>query len=60
MSNNTDKPPNSSAILTIAHIIKAVMSLAAEAEVEAFYIIRSSTMSVTTLILCQIVLKCMI
>ena len=38
MSNNTTKPPNNDAILTIAQIIKAVMSSAAEAEVGAFYI----------------------
>jgi hypothetical protein len=35
MSSNTAKPPNNGAILTITQIIKAVMSLAAEAEVEA-------------------------
>jgi hypothetical protein len=38
MSNNTAKPPNNGAILTIEQIIKAVMSLAAKAEVEALYI----------------------
>jgi hypothetical protein len=38
MSNNTAKPPNNGAILTIPQIIKAVMSLAAEAEVGALYI----------------------
>jgi hypothetical protein len=38
MSNNTAKPPNNGAILTIAQIIKAVMSSAAEAEVGALYI----------------------
>jgi hypothetical protein len=38
MSNNTSKPQNNGAILTIAQIIKAVMSLAAEAEVGALYI----------------------
>jgi hypothetical protein len=38
MSNNTAKPPNNGAILTIAQIIKAVMSLAAEAEVGALYV----------------------
>jgi hypothetical protein len=38
MSNNTAKPPNNSAILTIAQIIKAVMSSAPEAEVGALYI----------------------
>jgi hypothetical protein len=38
MSNNTAKPPNNGAILTIAQISKAVMSLGAEAEVGALYI----------------------
>jgi hypothetical protein len=38
MSSNTAKPPNNGAILTIAQIIKAVMSLAGEAEVGALYI----------------------
>jgi hypothetical protein len=38
MSNNTAKPPNNGAILTIAQIIKTVMSLAAEAKVGALYI----------------------
>jgi hypothetical protein len=38
MSNITAKPPNNGTILTIAQIIKAVMSLAAEAEVGALYI----------------------
>jgi hypothetical protein len=38
MSNNTAKPPNNGTILTIAQIIKVVMSLAAEAEVGALYI----------------------
>jgi hypothetical protein len=38
MSNNTAKPPNNGAILTIAKIIKAVMSSAAEAKVGALYI----------------------
>ncbi len=38
MSSNTAKLPNNGAILTIAKIIKAVMSLAAEAEVGALYI----------------------
>jgi hypothetical protein len=37
-SNNTAKPPNNGAILTIAQIIKAIMSLAAEAKVGALYI----------------------
>jgi hypothetical protein len=35
MSNNTVKPPNNSAILTTVQIIKAVLSLAAEAKVGA-------------------------
>jgi hypothetical protein len=38
MSRNTAKPPNNGNILTISQIIKAVMSLAAEAEVGALYI----------------------
>jgi hypothetical protein len=38
MSNNTAKPPNNSAILTIAQIIKVIMSLAAEVKVRALYI----------------------
>jgi hypothetical protein len=38
MSSNTAKPPNNGAILTIVQIVKAVMSLAAEAEVGALYI----------------------
>jgi hypothetical protein len=38
MSKNTTKPSNNGAILTIAQIIYAVMSLAAEAEVGALYI----------------------
>ncbi len=38
MSNNTAKPPNNGAILTITQIIKAVMSSAAEAKVGALYI----------------------
>ncbi len=38
MSSNTAKPPNNGAILTIAQIIKAGMSLAAEAEVGVLYI----------------------
>jgi hypothetical protein len=38
MSNNTAKPPNNGAILTISQIIKAVMSLVAEAKVGALYI----------------------
>ena len=33
MSNNTSSPPNSRAVLTIAQIIKVVMSLAAEAKI---------------------------
>jgi hypothetical protein len=35
MSNNTAKPPNNGVILIIAQIIKAVMSLGAEADVGA-------------------------
>jgi hypothetical protein len=38
VSQNTAKPPNNGAILTIAQIIKAVMFSAAEAEVGALYI----------------------
>jgi hypothetical protein len=38
MSNNTAKSPNNGAILTIAQIIKAVVSLVTEAEVGALYI----------------------
>ncbi len=38
MSNNTANPPNNGAILTIAQIIKAVMSSGAEAKVGALYI----------------------
>jgi hypothetical protein len=38
MSSNVPRPPNNGAILTIAQIIKAVMSSAAEAEVGALYI----------------------
>jgi hypothetical protein len=38
MSNNIAKPPNNGAILTFAQIIKAVMSLAAKAEVGHLYI----------------------
>jgi hypothetical protein len=38
MSNNTAIPPNNGAILTIAQIIKAVMSSAADAKVGALYI----------------------
>jgi hypothetical protein len=38
LSNNTAKPPNNGAILTTVQIIKAVMSLAAEAEVGSLYI----------------------
>jgi hypothetical protein len=38
MSNNTAKPLNNGAILRIAQIIKAVMSLVAEAEAGALYI----------------------
>jgi hypothetical protein len=38
MSNNTAKPRNNGAVPTIAQIIKAVMSLEAEAKVGALYI----------------------
>jgi hypothetical protein len=38
VSNNTAEPPNNGAVLTIAQIIKAVMSSAAEAKVGALYI----------------------
>ncbi len=38
MSYDVPRPPNNGAILTIAQIIKAVMSSAAEAEVSALYI----------------------
>jgi hypothetical protein len=38
MSNNDALPPNNGAVLTIAQIIKAVMSSAAEAEISALYI----------------------
>jgi hypothetical protein len=38
MSSNTPYPHNNSAVLTIAKIIKAVMSLAAEAKIGALYI----------------------
>ena len=37
-SNNEEFPPNNGAVLTIAQIIKVVMSLAAEAEAGALYI----------------------
>jgi hypothetical protein len=45
MSNNTAKPPNNGAILTIAQIIKVAMSLVAEAEVGALYINSSKAIS---------------
>ncbi len=38
LSNNNEFPPNNGAILTFATIIKAVMSLAAEAELGALYL----------------------
>ena len=38
MSNNTTFPPNNGAVFTIAKIIKAVMSSAAEAELGALFI----------------------
>ncbi len=38
LSNDTIAPPNSGAVLNIAHIIKNVMSLATKAEVAGLYI----------------------
>jgi hypothetical protein len=38
MSSNTPCPYNNSAVLTIAQIIKAVMSLAAKVKIRALYI----------------------
>ncbi len=38
LSNDNNFPPNNGAILTVATIIKAVMSLAAEAELGALYL----------------------
>ncbi len=38
LSHNVDIPPNNGAILTVATIIKAVMSSAAEAELGAIFI----------------------
>ncbi len=38
LSNDTIVPPNSGAVLNIAHIIKNVMSLATKAEVAGLYI----------------------
>ena len=38
MSDNSEAPPNNGAVLTIAQIIKAVMSSAAEAELGALFI----------------------
>ncbi len=38
LSNDDEFPPNNGAILTVATIIKAVMSSAAEAELGAFYL----------------------
>ncbi len=38
MSSNAELPPNNSAVSTISQIIKAVMSLAAEAKVGALSI----------------------
>ena len=38
LSNNSSNPPNNGAVLTIAQIIKAVMSSVAEAELVALYI----------------------
>jgi hypothetical protein len=38
LSNNNTSPPNNGAILTVATIINAVMSSAAEAELGAFFL----------------------
>ena len=38
MSTDTARPPNNGAVLTIAQIIKAVMTSAEEAEIGALYI----------------------
>ena len=38
MSNDADDPPNNSAVITIAQIIKAVMSSAEESELGALFI----------------------
>ena len=38
MSKDTEMPPNNGAVLTVAQIIKAVMSSAAESEIGAMYI----------------------
>ena len=38
MSNSTTFPPNNGAVFTIAKIIKAIMSLEAEAELGELYI----------------------
>jgi hypothetical protein len=38
LSNNAEIPPNNGAVLNIAHVIKNVMSSAAEAELAALYI----------------------
>ena len=38
MSNNSAVPPNNGAVLTVAQIVKAVMSSAAEAELGALFI----------------------
>jgi hypothetical protein len=38
MSSNNNLPPNNGAILTITTIIKAVMTLAANAELGAIYL----------------------
>ena len=39
LSKNVEYPPNNGAILTVAQIIKDVMSLAAEAELGALFIV---------------------
>lgn len=38
MSDNSANPPNNGAVITVAQVIKAVMSTAAEAEVGALFI----------------------
>ena len=38
MSSNTEDPKNNGVVLNISHIVKAVMSLAAKAELGALYI----------------------
>jgi hypothetical protein len=38
MSNHTDNPPNNRAVLNIAQIIRNVMTLATDAEIEVLFI----------------------